>query len=64
MSEAGSTHTIIFGEKYEEKRPFGRPGRRWEDNIRMDVRETRWEGVDRVHLVQGRNHTGGLLSTR
>jgi hypothetical protein len=25
--------------KPEEKRPFGRPGCRWEDNIRMDLRE-------------------------
>jgi hypothetical protein len=30
----------------EEKRPLGRPNRRWEDNIRTDIRELVWEGVD------------------
>jgi hypothetical protein len=37
-------------EKHEGKRPFGRPRRRWEDNIRMDLREVQWEGVDWIHL--------------
>jgi hypothetical protein len=32
--------------KLEGKRPFGRPRRRWEDNIRMDLKEIGWEGVD------------------
>jgi hypothetical protein len=30
----------------EGKRPLGKPRYRWEDNIRKDRRETRWEGVD------------------
>jgi hypothetical protein len=29
--------------------------RRWEDNIRMDLREIGWEGVDRVHVAQDRD---------
>jgi len=29
-----------------------RPSRRWEDNIRMDLREIGWEGVDWMHLAQ------------
>jgi hypothetical protein len=32
-------------------RSLGRPKRRWEDNIRMDLMEIRWEGVDWMHLV-------------
>jgi hypothetical protein len=32
--------------KTEGKRPLGRPSRRWENNIRMDLRETAWEDVD------------------
>jgi hypothetical protein len=32
--------------KSEGKRPMRRPRHRWEDNIRMDVREIGWEGVD------------------
>jgi hypothetical protein len=30
----------------EEKRPLRRPRQRWEDNMRMDLREVRWECVD------------------
>jgi len=33
-----------------EKWPLGRARRRWEDNIRMDLRETGWESVDWIHL--------------
>ena len=36
----------------EGKRPFGRPGWRWEDNIRMNVKETGEEGVDWINLVR------------
>jgi hypothetical protein len=32
------------------KRPLLRRRCRWEDNIRMDLRETEWEGVDWMHL--------------
>jgi hypothetical protein len=32
--------------KPEGKRPLGRPKRRWEDNIRIDLSEIRWEGVE------------------
>jgi hypothetical protein len=31
--------------------PLGRPRRRWEDDIRMVLRETRWEDVDWIHLA-------------
>jgi hypothetical protein len=34
------------------KRPLGRSRHRWEDNIRMDLGEIRWEGVGWIHLVQ------------
>jgi hypothetical protein len=45
----------IFVRKPEGKRPRGRPRRRWEDNIRMDLKEIVWEGVDWIHLVQDRD---------
>jgi hypothetical protein len=35
-------YTLFVG-KSEGKRPFGRPGRRWKDNIRMGVRGVEWE---------------------
>jgi hypothetical protein len=37
--------------KPEGKRPVGRPGRRWEDNIKMDLQEMRW-GMDYIALAQ------------
>jgi hypothetical protein len=41
----------IYVGKPEGKIPLGRPRRRYEDNIRMDLRERGWEGVDWVHLA-------------
>jgi hypothetical protein len=36
----------IFVGNPEGKRPLGRSRRRWLDNIKMDLREIRWDGVD------------------
>jgi hypothetical protein len=36
------------------KRPLGRPRRMWEDNIRMDLREIGWGGMDWIGLAQDR----------
>jgi hypothetical protein len=52
MGGTCSTHGVkrnayrIFVGKPEGKRPLGRPRRRWEDSIRMDLREVRWGGMD------------------
>jgi hypothetical protein len=40
-----NTYDILVG-KPEGKRPLGKPRRRWEDNIRMDLRRMGWEVVD------------------
>jgi hypothetical protein len=53
MGEMRNTYNILVG-KPEGKRPFRRSGHRWEDNIRMDFREIRWEDVDWLHLAQDR----------
>jgi len=37
--------------KLEGKRPLVRPRNRWEDNIRMDLDEIGWEGLDWMHLT-------------
>jgi hypothetical protein len=42
-------YSILVG-KPEGKRPLGRPKRRWVDNIKMDLRETGWDGVDWIEL--------------
>jgi len=45
-------HTMFWLE-YLGKTPLERPRREWEDNIRMDLREVLWEGVNWIHLSQG-----------
>jgi hypothetical protein len=43
--ERMNTYRVLLG-KPEEKRSLGRPRRRWVDNIKMDVTETGWDGMD------------------
>jgi hypothetical protein len=38
-------YSILVG-KSERKRPLGRPRHRWDDNIKMDLREIGWGGMD------------------
>jgi hypothetical protein len=46
----------------EGKRPLGRPRRRWEDGIRMDLGEIGLGGVDWIRLVQDRDRWWGVVS--
>jgi hypothetical protein len=41
--------------KKQRERPLGRPRHRWEDSIRMDLREIGWEGVNWMHQAQDRD---------
>jgi hypothetical protein len=45
MGEKRNSYRILVG-KPEGKRPLERPRRRWVDNIKLDLRERRWDGVD------------------
>jgi hypothetical protein len=54
MEEMRNAHKILVGIP-EGKRPLGRPKCRRENNIRMDLREIRWEGVDWKHLAQDKD---------
>jgi hypothetical protein len=42
----------IVVRKSDGKRPLGRPRRRWEDNMRLDLREIGWGGMDWIELAQ------------
>jgi hypothetical protein len=53
---------VLVG-KPEAKRPLGRPRRRWEDNIKMDVEEVGGGRVDWMELAQDRDRWRALLST-
>ncbi|KAJ4451145.1 hypothetical protein ANN_02587 [Periplaneta americana] len=54
MSESRNAYRVLVG-RPEEKRPLGRPRRRWEDNIKMDLREVGYDGRDWINLAQDRN---------
>jgi hypothetical protein len=48
--------------KPEGKRPLGRPGHRWEDNIRMDLKGIGLGSVDWIRLAQDRGRWRAVLS--
>jgi hypothetical protein len=50
MGEKRSAYEILVG-KLEGKRPLGRPRHRWENNIKMDLREIGWGGMDWIDLA-------------
>jgi hypothetical protein len=52
-----------FGWNPDGKRPLGRPRCRLEDNVRTDLRETGWEGVDWINLAQDRYQRRALVNT-
>jgi hypothetical protein len=62
MGEARNVYKVLMG-KPEGKRPRGRPSRRWEDGIRMDLRETGWGSVELIQLVQDRDQWRALVNT-
>jgi len=59
MSKTRNACTTLI-RKPEGQRPLGKPSRRCEDTIRMDLRKIGSEGVEWVHLAQDRT-SGGLL---
>jgi hypothetical protein len=52
----------VLVEKPEGKRPLGRPRRRWEDIIKIDLREVGCGGVDRIELAQNRDRWRALVN--
>ena len=55
-------HRVLLG-KPEGKRPLGRPRRRWEDNIKMDIREMGGGCGDWMEMAQDRDRWRALVST-
>ena len=45
-----------------EKRPLGRPRRRWEDNIKVDLQEVGFGGMDWIELAQDRGRWRALVN--
>jgi hypothetical protein len=55
-------YRILVG-KPEGRRPLERPKRRWVNNIKMDLRQTGWDGMDWIDLAQERNKWRALVNT-
>jgi hypothetical protein len=62
MGATRNVYRILVG-KPEGKRPLGRPRRKWVDNIKIDLREIRWDGMDWIDLAQDRDQWWALVNT-
>jgi hypothetical protein len=62
MMKTMNAYRILVG-KTERKRPLGRPRRRWVDNIKMDLKEIGWDGMDWIDVAQDRHQWRALVDT-
>jgi hypothetical protein len=58
MGERTGVHRALVG-KPEGKRPLGRPRRRWENNVKVDLQELGCEFMDWIELAQDRGQVAG-----
>jgi ribosome biogenesis protein Nip4 len=61
MMDSRGVCTVLVG-KPEENRPLERPRHRWEDNIKIELKEVGSEVMDWVDLAQGRNRWRALVN--
>jgi len=61
MGEGRGVYRVLVG-KSEGKRPLGRPRPRWEDNIKMDLQEVGFRGMDWIKLAQDRDRWRALVN--
>jgi hypothetical protein len=61
MGEVRGAYNILVG-RPEGRRPLERPRRRWEDNIKMDLREIGFGDADLIHLAQDRDRWRALVN--
>jgi hypothetical protein len=62
MGEERNVYRVLMG-KPEGKRPLGRPRRRWEEGIRMDLGEIGWGSADWIQLAQDRDRWRAVVNT-
>jgi hypothetical protein len=61
MGERRNVYRVLVG-KPEGKRPLGRPRRRWENGIKMDLREIGWGCVEWIHLAEDRDRWRAVVN--
>jgi hypothetical protein len=62
MGEGRGAYRVLVG-RPEGKRPLGRPRRRWEDNIKMDLRETGIDGANCIPVAEDRVQWRAFVNT-
>jgi hypothetical protein len=62
MGEGRKVYKVLVG-KPQGKTPLGRPRRRWNDGIRMDLIEIGWGSVEWIHLAHDRDRWSALVNT-
>jgi hypothetical protein len=62
MWQVRKVYKVLVG-KVEGKGTLGRPRRRWENGIRMDVRDIVWGSVEWIQLAQDRDRLRALVNT-
>jgi hypothetical protein len=62
MGEGRGVYRVLVG-RPKGKRPRGRPWHRWEDNIKLDLRETGTDGADWIQLAQDRAQWRAFVNT-
>jgi hypothetical protein len=62
MGEKRNACRILVG-KPHRNRPLGRPRRMWVENIKIDLREIGWDGVDWIDMAQYRDQWMVLMNT-
>jgi hypothetical protein len=56
------TYRVLLG-KPEGKTPLGIPGRRWLNNIKMDLKEIDWDGADWIYVARDMDRCWGPVNT-
>jgi hypothetical protein len=62
MGAKRNAYRLLVG-KPEGRGPLERPRRRWVDNIKIDLREIGWDGMDWIDLAQDRDLWRALVNT-
>jgi hypothetical protein len=61
MGEGRGAYRILV-KRPEGRKPLGRPRRRWEDDIKMDLQEVGWGGMDWIDMAQDRDRWRAVVN--
>jgi hypothetical protein len=62
MGDSACAYRVFCGETQWKKKPLGRPRRRWEDNIKTNLLEVGWGGMDWIDMAQDRDRWRAVVN--